>query len=241
MCAKCALNIVCYPLLSALRMEAGLSSGCSWLEVQETAVISGIWAGQPGRTYLGCRSWAAVDHAQSRNAMQDMRPVVSSGWFCFFHLGEGLFQHTSSLRLCDAVLWVKGTVIHPLNGCSKSTSNSLLFITGVLCIMPNFFNCGITRKLSGMKGVLCWSVSWIKLFSHTAVSLKVEIMFPEGAGWQNSKSLGPIFQERRTIFFLDANYRGCGRGGGVVVSQLLIVVNTKALDHISVLSYWFYG
>lgn len=29
-----------------------------------------------------------------------------------------------------------------------------------------------------------------------------------------------------------------GQGG---VSLLLVVVNTKALGHISVLSYWFYG
>lgn len=31
------------------------------------------------------------------------------------------------------------------------------------------------------------------------------------------------------------------QGGGRVVSQLLMAVNTKALDHISVLSDWFYS
>ena len=53
--------------------------------------------------------------------------------------GRGILSAPqSSLPLCDAALPVKGTMIRSLNGCSKSSSNSLLFVIGVLCIMPDF-------------------------------------------------------------------------------------------------------
>lgn len=41
---------ICYPPLSAFRMEVGFCSGCSWLDVQETVVVSETGAVQPGRS-----------------------------------------------------------------------------------------------------------------------------------------------------------------------------------------------
>lgn len=58
-------------------------------------------------------------------------------------------------------------------------------------------------------------------------------MFPERAKWQNWASLGHIFQEHQTIFFFRSKLLGTQQGGEVV-SQLLMVVNTEALDRISV-------
>jgi len=69
-----------------------------------------------------------------------------------------------------------------------------------------------------------------------AVSFKVVTIFPETAGWQNWKSLGHISQEHHCLFFRCKLSGGAGAAGGGV-SPLLLVVNTKALDHVSVLSY----